>query len=89
MHKVKRNKRTLVSDDVMLYVCLLCTEEGVYTRRGDLPVIKYDTTPIPIIPINEVDIRLPQEQKDVEAIYGETRARGARHVHPVTTDMFK
>lgn len=39
--------------------------------RGDLPVIQYDTTPIPIIPEASYEIVLPQEQKDQIAIYGE------------------
>ena len=38
--------------------------------RGDIPVIQYATTPLPIIPIEEVDIQLPQEQKDRKPIYG-------------------
>ncbi|WAR15333.1 MEGF6-like protein [Mya arenaria] len=37
--------------------------------RGEIPYLRYDTTPIPIIPVDDYNIQLPHEQKDQKSIY--------------------
>ena len=36
--------------------------------RGDLPIVQYATPPVPIVPVETVDIQLPLEDRKI--IYG-------------------
>lgn len=37
--------------------------------RGDLPIVQYATPPVPIVPVEKIDIQLPLEDRKI--IYGE------------------
>jgi len=41
---------------------------NIDSREG--PVIKIENTPVPILPYDDFDIVLPQEQKDQKSVYG-------------------